>query len=388
MKSAQLTTSGFRCTSLDVFRGLTIALMIMVNSPGNLTPYAWLEHSVWNGCTFADIVFPFFVVIVGISSVLALSNLLDKGVPFSQLFEKVCRRSLYIFFMGLLLNAFPHHFDWSSLRVMGVLQRIAICYFVSALLYLTTRIRTQILITIGLLIGYAYLMTSGVGVFEGQSSLSLDGNLVGYLDRWLLTPSHMYTPTFDPEGLLSTIPAISSVLLGNIIGYCLTTFRSKSQLAWGMLIGGVLLAVIGWVWNFSFPLNKALWSSSYVVWTGGLALIIFSMLYTCIEIFQYKRWSKPFDIFGRHAMLVYMLHVLFLKIQAMIHIQHSNGTVTNLRLTITDILFAHFSAPIASLLYSISYTLLWLFVLTMVQHIKIKSMWLRTAKSFKHESLL
>ena len=197
-----------RVLSLDVFRGITIVLMIIVNSPGNPKPYGWLEHSAWHGCTLADVVFPFFIMIVGMSSVLALSNLKRKNVSQSYIFKKIIRRSVFIFLMGLLLNAFPYHLlDWSNLRVMGVLQRIAICYFVSAGLFLTSSIRTQALIAVIVLLGYAF------------TPLMLAGDVGGYIDRLLLSPEHLYTKTFDPEGLFSTLPAIASVLLGNLIGF-------------------------------------------------------------------------------------------------------------------------------------------------------------------------
>ncbi len=345
-----------RLISLDVFRGITIALMIIVNSPGNQSPYDWLTHSVWNGCSLADLVFPFFIIIVGISSVLALSNLRAKDVPTSNLILKIIRRSAYIFLMGLLLNAFPHHFDFSSIRILGVLQRIAICYFFSSILFLTTRIRTQAIITMVLLIGYACLMTA-------TASLTPDGNIVGYVDRLVFTPGHLYTPLFDPEGLLSTLPAISSALLGNLLGSFLMTSRTKKQKLVWMVSSGLLLAFVGWLWSYTLPLNKALWSSSYVLWTGGLALLVFAPIYALIEMKLWKRWSKPFDLLGRHAMLVYMLHVFFLKIQAMIHMHNAIGAIVNLRVYITEALFGHWRSENAALIYAVSYTILWLFVL-------------------------
>lgn len=351
-----------RLISLDVFRGITIALMILVNSPGNQTPYLWLEHSVWDGCTLADLVFPFFIVIVGISSALALSNLRAKSIPTARLLEKVLLRSAYIFLMGVFLNAFPYHLDGSSIRILGVLQRIAICYFFSSLLFLTTRIRTQVIIMVGLLLGYWILMTT-----LGPAGLTLKGNLVGYLDRLVFAPGYLYTPTFDPEGLLSTLPAIASALLGNLIGAHLLLSRThKQQLQW-MTTLGLSLALIGLVWRVTLPLNKALWSSSYVLWTGGLALLIFSAVYALVEIKQWKRWSMPFDCFGRHAMLVYVLHVFFLKIQAIIHLQNSVGVGINLRLYITELLFGQFTPQTAALFYAIAYTMFWLFVLTCLE---------------------
>lgn len=359
-----------RLMSLDVFRGITITLMIIVNSPGNSMPYMWLDHSEWNGCTLADLVFPFFIVILGISSVLALTNLSIKGISSPILFKKVIQRSAYIFLMGLLLNAFPHHFDLDTIRILGVLQRIAICYFFSAVLFLTTSVRIQMVILIGLLIGYAALMTFFSPMGVGVDPLTLEGNLVGYIDRMIFSPGHLYTSTFDPEGLLSTLPAIASVIIGNLIGYRLIQLKTQlQQLKW-MILTGSILAILGLLWNLYLPWNKALWSSSYVLWTSGLALLIFASIYALIEMKDWKRWSLPFERFGRHAMLVYMLHVLFLKVQAAIHVHNSAGQLVSLRIYITEIFFSGFSEQFASLCYSMGYTMLWLTVLMIVDNQK------------------
>lgn len=348
-----------RLRSLDVFRGITIVLMIIVNSPGNPMPYGWLEHAAWDGCTLADVVFPFFIIIVGISAVLALSNLSLKGVTRTQQFQKIIRRSVYIFLMGLLLNAFPHHLtDWSHLRMMGVLQRIAICYFVSATLFLTTSIQTQRLIALGLWVLY------------GFTPWLFGGELVGMVDRWVLSPEHLYTSTFDPEGILSTIPAIVSVLLGNIIGAELISKKSKQQhVMWMCVLGGVLMS-IGWGLSFISPINKSLWSSAYVLWTGGIFLLSYLVIYLAVEVKAWPFGANFFNLFGRHALLVYMLHVLFLKLQAMVHLPNAAGDVVSLRVYLTEVLFGYLSPQNASLCYSISYTALWFFVLLGVQRLQ------------------
>lgn len=333
--------------------------MILVNSPGNQFSYSSLEHSAWNGCTLADLVFPFFIVIVGISSVLALTNLKIKGATNEALFKIIIKRSIYIFGMGLLLNILPNHFDFSQIRVLGVLQRIAICYFFSSMLFLTTTLRTQVIGIAVLLIGYWFLMYE----FSVISTLSINHNLVGYLDQLILSPQHLYTPTFDPEGLLSTLPAIGSVLFGNVLGIILVSSRTKQQQLRWMLTAGLMLSVFGLIWSQAFPLNKSLWSSSYVLWTSGLSYLALAMCFALIEIKKSTYWSKPFLLFGKNAMLVYMLHVLFLKIQAIILVHTTNGNIVNLRLYLTDLFFGHFSAKTASLCYAVSYTLFWLCVL-------------------------
>ncbi len=351
-----------RLCSLDVFRGITIVLMIIVNSPGNSKPYGWLVHSAWDGCTLADIVFPFFIIIVGISAVIALSNLQAKGLSSSQILEKVLWRSATIFLLGLLLNAFPHHlWDLSGLRFMGVLQRIAICYFVSALLFLTTSKRTQVCIAWGLLLGYAF------------TPLMLSGDLVGYIDRLFLSPNHLYTPKFDPEGLLSTLPAIASVLFGNLIGFQLISSQSKKQKLCWSFVSGMLLALLGWRLNVLLPINKSLWSSSYVLWTTGIFLLSFGLVYALIELKGWERWSKFFNLFGRHALLVYLLHVFFLKVQAMIRVYDASHELVSLRVYITNKLFGFLEPPNAALCYAVGYMLLWLLVLLGVDKWKGKA---------------
>ncbi|MDX2346329.1 MAG: heparan-alpha-glucosaminide N-acetyltransferase domain-containing protein [Legionella sp.] len=348
-----------RILSLDVFRGITIMLMIIVNSPGNPKPYGWLEHAAWDGCTFADIVFPFFIMIVGVSSVLALSNLKAKNILQSKIFKKIIWRSSYIFLFGLLLNIFPYHIlDWSHLRVMGVLQRIAICYFFSAILFLTTSMRTQALIALIALISY------------GLVPWLFSSDFVGRVDQFIFSGKHLYTKSFDPEGLMSTFPAIASALLGNLIGFLLISEKTKQKKMQYMLgLAGILL-LSGWGLNFILPINKSLWSSSYVLWTTGLFLLSFSMVYGLIEIKQWRAGFKLFNLFGRHALLVYMLHVIFLKIQAIVHVYNSAGEWVSLRLYLTDVLFSTLSIQNAALAYSISYVMLWFVVLLGFEKIK------------------
>ncbi len=360
-----------RLLSLDVFRGMTIILMILVNSPGNQTAYPWLSHSTWNGCTLADLVFPFFVFILGVSLVFSLSKSLEIGIPHKKLLYKILTRTIIIFLIGLFLNAFPSHFDVSTIRVSGVLQRIAICYFFASLLFLFTRIQTQILLIVGLLIGYWVIMTMLPVPDYGTNNLSPEGNLAAYIDRLILSPAHLYGKTFDPEGLLSTLPAIATTLIGNLAGAWLLSLHNKQKKVQGTAIAGVIALIIGWVWGLSFPINKSLWTSSYVLWSGGLALLLLATLYWFIEIKNIRHWSKIFEIFGLNAIAAYFLHVFFLKVQAMIHIAQINGLPGNLRIYITEHLFGWTTLLNASLLYAISYVILWFLVLTILKRNKI-----------------
>lgn len=357
-----------RLLSIDVVRGITIALMILVNSPTN---YAWLNHSTWNGCTLADLVFPFFVFIVGVSLVFSLSKSLEKGMSRNNLIFKVLKRSIIIFLIGLFLNAFPNHFDFSTIRIFGVLQRIAICYFFGSLLFLTTRIQTQALIMVGLLIGYWSLLTMIPVPEYGANNLTRDGNLAAYIDRLLFSSAHLYQKTFDPEGFLSTLPAIATTLLGNLTGAWLLSQRSDQKKLQGATLAGIIALIIGWIWGLSFPINKGLWTSSYVLWTGGLALLLLAFCYWLIEIKQWKSWSKPFEIFGLNAIAAYFLHVFFLKFQAMIHIPRMDGSPGNLRIFFTEHFFGWASLQNASLLYAFAYVIFWLLVLTLLYWNKI-----------------
>ena len=359
-----------RLLSLDVFRGITVALMILVNSPGNQTAYAPLTHSTWDGSTLADLVFPFFIFIVGVSLAVTLSKAHERGFTSQQLLPKILKRSVILFLVGLLLNAFPYHFDFETIRVFGVLQRIAICYFIASWLFLTTRISTQAIIILLLLVSYWLIMTRLPVPEYGAHMLTPQGNVAAYLDRLVFSPNHLYGKVFDPEGLLSTLPAIATTLLGNLTGaWLLSTYNNKQKLT-GMTIAGLFALGTGWIWGFWFPINKSMWTSSYVLWTAGFALIFLGFCYWLIEIKALKKWSRPFEIFGINAMLAYVLHVVFLKIQAIVSIPRMDGSPGNLRLFITEHLFSWASMQNASMFYAFGYTLLWLIIILLFVKIK------------------
>jgi predicted acyltransferase len=360
-----------RWLSLDVFRGMTIALMILVNSPGNEQPYRLLEHSPWNGCTLADLVFPFFVFIIGVSLVFSLSNSLVNGNSPKQIANKVLRRALIIFACGLLLNAIPDHLNFSTLRVFGVLQRIAICYLIAALLFLNTNPLTQLLIVISLLGGYCLLLTRIPVPGYGIDDLSVAANLPAYVDRKLFSSAHLYGKIYDPEGMLSTLPAIATTLLGNLTGIWLKNHFSMQIKLYGLLITGPLAIVLGCLWGFWFPINKPLWTSSYVLVTAGIALILLAATIWLLEVKQQRRWARPFEIFGLNAIAAYILHIVFLRIQNKIILPRMDGTPGNLRFYIAEHWYGWFSIQNASLLYSISYLLLLLVFFTLLYRRKI-----------------
>jgi predicted acyltransferase len=359
-----------RLLSLDVFRGITIAFMILVNSPGNQTSYSQLDHSEWNGCTLTDLVFPFFVFIVGVSLVFALSKRLEHGASRGEILKKVFNRTVIIFLFGLLLNGFPYyHLD--TIRILGVLQRIAICYFFASVAFLYLRTSTQAALATVLLVGYWLAMTWIPVPGYGVGDLGVEGNLAAYIDRFLLGHHTYRGGVYDPEGFLSTLPAIATALIGNLTGVWLRSSHGKEQKVRGLIIAGTTCAAMGWAWDKWFPINKALWTSSYVLWTAGLALYLLALCYGLIEIKGWKRGSRPFEIFGINAIAAYLLHVFFLKVQNLIHLPRLDGTPGNLRFFITEHLFGWASLQNASLFYALSYVLLWWVLLSTLYRRKI-----------------
>ena len=307
-----------RLTSLDLFRGVTIAAMILVNNPGNAHPYWPLEHAEWNGWTPTDLIFPFFLFMVGVSLVLSSASRLRRGDSRTVLLLHAFRRAVIIFAIGLAMNYImflgaPSIFP--GLRIPGVLQRIGVCYLVASILFLYTSLRTRAVIVVALLIGYCALMSlvpvPGYGV-PGRDIpfLHPDANLAAYLDRKLLTT--LYEKTRDPEGLLSTLPAIATALLGVFTGEWLRSKRSLQTVALGMLLFGVVGVVLGETWELWFPINKKLWTSSYVLFTAGLGLVCLALCYWATDIRRWRGvWTKPFLIFGHNAITVYIVAWFF-----------------------------------------------------------------------------
>ena len=363
-----------RLTSLDVFRGLTIAAMVLVNNAGDWNNVYWpLEHASWHGWTPTDLVFPFFVFIVGIAIPLAFQRRVDQGGSQHDLYMKIIRRSLLIFFISLIvLHGFPYTLEkFRTIRIPGVLQRIAICYFFASIIFLKFRIRGQAMITAILLLGYWLVMKTVPAPGYQPGDLSMEGSLASWVDRTLL-PGHIYKPFYDPEGILSTIPAIATCLSGVITGQWLMTKREPLDKAAGMFAAGALCAIVGWCWNLAFPINKALWTSSYVVFTTGMALQLLALCYWAIDIKGYKRWAKPFVIFGVNALALYVLSGLMTRILGFIEKPRLDGRTGDLKTFIYERIFATWLTPInASLAFALAYVLLWLGLMTILYRRKI-----------------
>src|ERR1700691_2865152 len=341
-----------RLTSLDLFRGATIAAMILVNNPGNDHAYWPLEHAEWNGWTPTDLIFPFFLFIVGVSLVFSFESRLRKGDSRTALVLHAVRRALIIFAIGLALNWLVDLLLSRGVRIPGVLQRIGICYFAASILYLYVRPRTRAWIAAALLIGYWILMrfvpVPRLGVpGRDMPFLHPDANLGAYLDRRFLlhlwgSSSRLYEITRDPEGLLSTLPAIATALLGVFTGEWLRSNRSPKNKALGMLAFGVIGLILGETWGIWFPINKNLWTSSFVLFTAGFGLICLALCYWATDIKRWRgAWTKPFLIFGRNAITAYTIAWLF-----EVGLYAVNARVDGRMMNAHEYIFQHLFAPL------------------------------------------
>lgn len=385
-----------RLISLDVLRGITILLMVIVNNPGSWSHvYAPLLHSEWNGCTPTDLVFPFFIFILGMAIPLALSVTRCNKVSCI----KIVTRSLRIICLGLFLNFFnsiqiynqsgvslviirlvmtvivgyalmgnysekwklyiaivlfsifmilAFGFDsFSEIRLPGVLQRIGIVYFFASLAYLTTSFRTQILITVGFLLGYWAAMTLLPVPGFGDANLEVGTNFSGWIDQITLG-NHVYKPTktWDPEGLFSTIPAIAHALLGVLLGQLILESVSQAEKLKKTLLIGTALLLIGLAWSIIFPINKSIWTSSFVVYTSGIASLLFGILYYFIDIIKYRKFSTPLLIWGVNPMIVFFISGIAPRVLWMIEFQ--NPRIISEQVNLQEYLYQFGIAPFFS----------------------------------------
>src|SRR5713226_398390 len=355
-----------RLVSLDVFRGLTVVGMVLVNNPGSWAHIYWpLEHAEWNGWTPTDLIFPFFLFIVGVAIPLGLGKRVERGDKFKALFLKIVYRTVVIFLLGEFLAGFPY-FHLSTIRIPGVLQRIAVCYFFASIIFIKTKPRTQAIIALALLIVYWLLMkhVPVPGYYVGD--LSKEGSLASIIDRKVLGP-HIWKQgiVYDPEGLLSTMGALATTLFGILTGHLIRSKdRTPIEKVAHMFIAGVCCVSIGWAWNAWFPVNKSLWTSSYVFFTGGLALQFLALCYWLIDIKGYKRWTKPFIIFGVNAIVLFVGTGIMARLMGLIKVSRPDGTQQSLQGLVYNNAFASWLPPNrASLAFAISFILLWLFFL-------------------------
>jgi predicted acyltransferase len=361
-----------RLVALDAFRGLTIAGMILVNNPGDWAHvYPPLGHAAWHGWTPTDLVFPSFLFIVGVAIHLALGKRVRRGDAPSALLAKVLWRAAVIFALGLLLNAFPFDKSPATLRIPGVLQRIALCYLATALLYLFTTARTQAVVTAGLLLGYWAVLTQVPVPGVGAGDLSRPNNLAAWLDR-LVMPGHLYKPDYDPEGLLSTLPAVATTLLGVFAGRWVTAGRPAGERVAGLFAAGALAMAAGAAWDAAFPINKALWTSSFVLWSAGLSLQILALCDWLIEVEGVRRWAGPFVVFGSNPILAFVLSGLLARVLTLVKVAGTSGAPVPLKTWIYHQGFTSWADPtFASFLFAASYVLFWLAVLAVFYKAKV-----------------
>ena len=360
-----------RLLSLDVFRGAAIAAMILVNNPGTWrSVYPPLQHASWNGWTPTDLIFPFFLFIVGVAIPLSVGARIRRGDSGRQLIFKIVRRTVIIFALGIVLSGFPY-FDWSTLRIPGVLQRIAACYLFACLVVLTMDVRGQAATTLMLLIGYWAVMKLVPLPGHRAGVLRPGHNMAAYIDNALLH-GHLLHHRWDPEGILSTAPATATTLAGVLTGHWMRANRTPLQRLSGLFIAGNLCLLLGVIMNIWFPINKSLWTSSYVVFSTGMALDFLGLCYWLVDIRQYRRWATPFVIYGTNAILAYMLSTLMAKVMILWRVTQPNGTRLALRRYIFERYFLSVASPVnASLLYAIAYVLFWLGIITILYRQRI-----------------
>jgi predicted acyltransferase len=436
-----------RLISLDVFRGMTIAGMVLVNNPGTWSSiYGPLKHAEWHGLTPTDWIFPFFLFIVGVATPIALNKRIKEGVT-SRVYLRIFSRALIIFALGLAISVTPFFqfaatdapdtfktviwmamtvglfflllkkfkaagviiglslagiaaisivgyavvpYNFGTMRIPGVLQRIAVCYLAVSLIYLHTTWKQQLGIAAALLLGYWALMTlipvpgCEVTTFHDRAC-----NLAAWLDRTILTENHIWrsAKVFDPEGILSTLPAIATTLSGVLAS---TWLRSASprlgaeimfsetgssgsinsarhdplNVVAGMFFFGTVLLAVGYIWSYYFPMNKSLWTSSYVLVTSGIALLVLASCYWLVDIKGHKLWTWPFVVFGVNALPLFVFSGITARMLGAFRVAGSDGQPISLQKWLFENIYLNIAQPVdASLLFAISVILFWFFVM-------------------------
>jgi predicted acyltransferase len=331
---------GQRLLSLDVFRGLTMAAMVIVNNPGDWGTVYWpLLHAEWHGWTPTDLIFPFFLFIVGVSITLS-----KKSAGWGS----ILRRAVVIFGLGLFLAGYPR-FNVERWRIPGVLQRIAVCYLAAAAAYrLSGGDRRRQVTIIGVLaavlaLGYWAIMMFLPPPGGVAGDLTPEGNLGAWIDRALMD-GHLWKPRWDPEGLLSTVPAIATTLLGVLAGICLGTSWTAERKAGALAVGGAAAVVIGLAWGMAFPINKALWTSSYAVFTAGCASLLLAACYWIIDIRGWRRWTTPLVILGVNAITLFVASGMMVKTLALIRVAGPDGR----EIAVSRWAYLHWFVPFAA----------------------------------------
>ncbi|HEY0151296.1 MAG TPA: heparan-alpha-glucosaminide N-acetyltransferase domain-containing protein [Longimicrobium sp.] len=364
-----------RLQSLDVFRGITVAGMLLVNNPGTWSAiYPPLAHAEWHGWTPTDLIFPFFLFIVGVAMAFSLLPAAERGTARGELMKKSVVRGIKLFGLGLLLAAFPFYtLDLAHLRIPGVLQRIGVAFVAASALVLFLKPRAQAWATAVLLLGYWAAMRLIPVPGYGAGNLGKDGNFAAYVDRAIIGTDHMWksAKTWDPEGIFSTLPAIATVMLGVFAGRWLRSARPPAEKATGMFFAGNVALVAGLIWHAAFPINKNLWTSSYVVFTAGMALNFLAMCYWTVDVRGYQRWARPFLVFGVNAIAAFFLSGIMARILGLVKLPASPEPVA-LKTWIFDNAFASWLSPVnASLAFALCFVLFWIGVMEVLYRRRI-----------------
>jgi predicted acyltransferase len=358
-----------RLVSLDVFRGLTIAGMLLVNNPGSWSAiYPPLGHAAWHGWTPTDLIFPFFLFIVGITTHLSLSARQARGDDDAAIRRQIIRRGLLIILFGYLLATFPYTplSRFTNVRIPGVLQRIGVAYLFGALLTRRTTLKQQVLIVVALLYGYWFAMTlipvPGADGGIGANLLNDPSRtLAAWVDRTLLG-SHLWSGsrTWDPEGPLSTIPAIGTVILGVMAGRWIGTARPLAERLAGMFAVGALGTMAGLMWHWSFPINKGIWTSSYVLFTAGLACLTLATITWIIDVHRVTWWTRPLVIYGMNPMIAFVGSGMMARTIYSLWKVEYGGQVVPVQSAIYQAGFASWLEPKnASLAFALCFVLVW-----------------------------
>ena len=322
-----MAKSSGRLVSLDIFRGLTVAFMIIVNNPGSWEfVYPPLKHSKWNGCTPTDLVFPFFLFIAGMSTYYSLKKF-GNEINRSSIF-RIFRRMVTIFAVGLFLTIFPYFGrDYSTLRIMGVLQRIALAYGLAAIICLAVS-REYLWIVIAALL----LLYWGILVFFGGADpYSLEGNFALKADLVIMGKNHLYKGfgiPFEPEGLLGTIPSVCTVIIGYFVGGMAGKGSARGKTVIKIILLGIAAAGLGYLWSMIFPINKPLWTSSYVLYTAGIAMGVLAIIFLISDVLKFQLWGTFFLVFGTNALFSYFLAGIWTKMMLFIQIQSGTEKVS------------------------------------------------------------
>lgn len=362
-----------RLLSLDFFRGLTVAAMILVNNPGSWGHiYAPLEHAEWNGCTPTDLIFPFFIWIVGVSIAFAMSSNKANPSTHKKTIVRAIKRGFILYLLGFFLAIFGKLMAifiadkslleaFQTVRLLGVLQRIGIVFIISSLVFLKFSNKVIFKIFIGILAVYWALMTFVPVPGVGYPNLEKETNLAAWIDRGVLTEAHTWasSKTWDPEGVLSTLPAVGTCLFGILVGIWMRRkdVDNPTKVAW-LFTAGVAAVILGLLWDLQFPINKALWTSSYVLYAGGLASVGLALCFWLIDIQGYKKITTPFVVYGVNAITVFFLAGLMPRVLNLIKISNADGSKTALLEKFYATCYIPYFSPInASLVWAITYVL-------------------------------